>query len=79
MMGQLHGSCVGLHGLAPPVFQCSSVQEIGDGYIDSGGDGDVDGGDDGKDGVSDGDDDDRDDVHGVDSEDGHTWPFPVII
>ena len=61
--------------------KCLSVQEIGDGYIDSGGDGDsdVDGGDDGEDGVGDGDDDDRDDVHGVDSEDGHTWPFPAII
>ena len=53
--------------------KCSSVQELGDGYINSGadGDGDVDGGDDGEDGVGDGDDDDR--------EDGHTWPFPAII
>ena len=34
MMGQLHGSCVVLHGFTPPVKKCSSVQEIGDGYID---------------------------------------------
>ena len=34
MMGQLHRSCVGLHGFTPPVKKCSSVQEIGDGYID---------------------------------------------